>query len=206
MSVLLRRARPADLAAIMRLERDTFADDAWPEDAMRRELGSEHGYYLVAVDGEAEADSAGDEPTDADGADSERADASGAVYAYAGLLAPRGSGQGDIQTIAVDPEHRGTGLGRVLMQALIAEARRRDAEHVFLEVRADNPVARGLYASLGFAELGVRPGYYRHGIDAVIMRLEVAPAVTRPAVAERTVAERTGAATESNDPTGEDLR
>ncbi|GAA2441988.1 ribosomal protein S18-alanine N-acetyltransferase [Agromyces soli] len=166
MSVLLRRARPGDLGAIMRLERDTFTDDAWPEDAMRRELASDHGFYLVAVDGEAEAEA--DAVPDA-------------VFGYAGLLAPRGSGQGDIQTIAVEPGHRGTGLGRVLMQALIAEARRRDAVHVFLEVRADNPVARGLYASLGFTELGVRPRYYRNGVDAVLMRLEVPQPVTRPA-------------------------
>ncbi|WP_230764788.1 ribosomal protein S18-alanine N-acetyltransferase [Agromyces mediolanus] len=164
MSVLLRRARPDDLGAIMRLERDTFTDDAWPADAMRRELASEHGYYLVAVDGETDADAAPD-----------------AVFGYAGLLAPLGSGQGDIQTIAVEPAHRGAGLGRVLMQALIAEARRREAVHVFLEVRADNPVARGLYASLGFTELGVRPRYYRNGVDAVLMRLEVPQPVTGPA-------------------------
>jgi len=163
-SVLLRRARPNDLGAIMRLERDTFTDDAWPEDAMRRELASEHGYYLVAVDGEHDTDASPD-----------------TVFGYAGLLAPRGSGQGDIQTIAVDPARRGTGLGRLLMQALLVEARRRDAVHVFLEVRADNPVARGLYASLGFTELGVRPRYYRNGVDAVLMRLEVPPPVTRPA-------------------------
>jgi ribosomal-protein-alanine acetyltransferase len=161
-SVLLRRATPADLDAIMRLERATFEADAWPEDAMRRELESPHGYYLVAVDGETDASTA-------------------PLFGYAGLLAPTGSGQGDIQTIAVDPARRGAGLGRALMHALLAEARRRDAEHVFLEVRADNPVARGLYDSLGFAAIGVRPRYYRGGIDAVLMRLELTPARPSPA-------------------------
>jgi N6-L-threonylcarbamoyladenine synthase/ribosomal-protein-alanine N-acetyltransferase len=43
---------------------------------------------------------------------------------------------------------------------------------VFLEVRADNPGARALYESLGFAEIAVRPDYYQpDGVDAVIMRL-----------------------------------
>ncbi|WP_438854131.1 ribosomal protein S18-alanine N-acetyltransferase [Agromyces sp. M3QZ16-3] len=160
MSLMLRRAALADLDAIMRLERATFASDAWPDSAMRSELASAHGYYLVVVD-----DARPDEPV-----------------AYAGLLAPRGSGQADIQTIAVDAAHRGAGLGRALMHALIDEARRRDAAEVFLEVRADNPTARALYDSLGFVEIGVRRGYYQpDGVDAVAMRLEVPPAVARPA-------------------------
>ncbi|BDZ55547.1 ribosomal protein S18-alanine N-acetyltransferase [Agromyces marinus] len=160
MSLMLRRAAPADLDGIMRLERATFDTDAWPESAMRGELDAEHTYYLVAVD-----DASPGEPV-----------------AYAGLLAPRGGGQGDIQTIAVDPDRRGAGLGRTLMLALIDEARRRGATELFLEVRADNPVARHLYDSLGFAEIGVRRGYYQpDGVDAIAMRLDVPPAVTRPA-------------------------
>jgi len=47
---------------------------------------------------------------------------------------------------------------------------------VFLEVRADNPGARSLYETLGFAEIAVRPKYYQpDGVDAVIMRLAVPP-------------------------------
>lgn len=162
MSVLMRRARPADLETIMHLERETFADDAWPEEAMRRELESPHSYYLIAVDDDAE--------------DDERR-----LLGYAGLLAPSGSEQGDIQTIAVAPFARGIGLGRGLMHALITQARRRHLAELFLEVRADNPIARALYESLGFQEIGVRRRYYRGGIDAILMRLAVPAAVTRPA-------------------------
>ena len=54
MSVFMRRAKVDDLDAIMRLERATFVNDAWPEDAMRRELENPHAYYLVAVDEDAE--------------------------------------------------------------------------------------------------------------------------------------------------------
>ncbi|WP_448005805.1 ribosomal protein S18-alanine N-acetyltransferase [Agromyces bauzanensis] len=163
MSVLMRRAKPADLDAIMRLERETFVNDAWPEEAMRRELESPHGYYLVAVD---------DDEQDPDKR----------LLGYAGLLAPSGSAQGDIQTIAVAPFARGIGLGRGLMHALITQARRRRLAELFLEVRADNPIARALYDSLGFEEIGVRRGYYQpDGVDAISMRLAVPPAVTRPA-------------------------
>ena len=165
----MRRAKLSDLEAIMHLERETFTDDAWPEDAMRREIESPHGYYLVAVD---EPITASDAATDAPGP---------ALLGYAGLLAPSGSEHGDIQTIAVAPESRGLGLGRGLMHALITAARRRHVAELFLEVRADNPIARSLYDSLGFEQIGVRPRYYRDGVDAILMRLIVKPAVMRPA-------------------------
>jgi len=68
------------------------------------------------------------------------------------------------------------------MHALITAARRKHVAEVFLEVRADNPIARTLYRSLGFVEIGVRRGYYQpDGVDAISMRLEVPAAVTRPA-------------------------
>ena len=165
MSVFMRRAKVADLDRIMVLERETFEADAWPEEAMRRELESPHAFYLVAVDDEAD----------------EADDPAAGLLGYAGLLAPKGGGQGDIQTIAVAPAIRGIGLGRGLMHALITEARRRHVAEIFLEVRADNPIARALYESLGFEEIGIRRRYYRGGIDAVHMRLMVPPAVTRPA-------------------------
>ena len=187
MSVLMRRARVTDLDRIMRLERATFTDDAWPEAAMRRELESEHGYYLVAIDDAPAVDDAAGPSAD----DAAEGDPAGlddettldpSLLGYAGLLAPKGGGQGDVQTIAVAPAARGMGLGRGLMHALITESRRRGVAELFLEVRADNPIARSLYRSLGFEEIGVRPRYYRHGIDAVLMRLAVPAAVTRPAL------------------------
>jgi ribosomal-protein-alanine acetyltransferase len=178
----MRRARTTDLAAIMQLERATFTDDAWPEEAMLREIESPHGYYLVAVDDEVANRAAGDGERSGDDHSDDDVDASWPpLLGYAGLLAPRGGDQGDIQTIAVDPAARGVGLGRGLMHALITESRRRGIAQLFLEVRADNPVARALYDSLGFVQIGVRPRYYRNGVDAVLMRLDVPPAVTRPA-------------------------
>jgi len=156
----LRHATPDDLDAIMRLETGTFENDAWSPGMMARDLADPACYYLVAFP-----------PDDPD-----------RIVAYAGLLAARGAGEGDIQTIAVAEEARGHGLGRTLMQSLITEARKRGARTVFLEVRADNPGAQRLYQRLGFEEIGVRRGYYQpDGVDAVVMRLAVPDPVTRPA-------------------------
>ena len=156
MTWTLRRATADDLDAIMAIESALFPDDAWSPSTMAAEVAGEHGYYLVA---EAE---------------------DRAVDGYAGLLAPRGGGQADIQTIAVVERARRRGLGRTLVRALLNEARRRGATEVFLEVRADNPGARALYEGLGFDEIAVRPRYYRRGIDAVIMRLAVPDPETTP--------------------------
>ena len=146
MTWLLRRAGVDELDAIMAIETATFATDAWSSELMRAELENAHTYYLVAV---------------GDG-----------VEGYAGLLAPRGAGQADIQTIAVVEGARGQGLGRTLMIALLSEARTRGADEVFLEVRADNPAAQHLYESLGFEQIDLRKKYYQpDGVDAVIMRL-----------------------------------
>ena len=39
-----------------------------------------------------------------------------------------------------------------------------------LEVRVDNPAARGLYAKLGYVEDAVLPGYYDDGTDGLRLR------------------------------------
>ena len=146
--MILRDATLADLDEVAALEADLFGSDAWSREIVREELAGDHRRYLVLVD------------------------EGGAIRGYAGLLVV--GTDGDIQTIAVAPELRGGGHGRALMVELLAEAARRGARQVFLEVRADNPPARGLYASLGFAEIGVRPRDYQpEGIDAIGMQLQL---------------------------------
>lgn len=161
MSWQLRRAAAHDLEAIMRIEASEFATDAWSQEMMSAELADGNGYYVVA----------------------HPLGASTQVTAYAGLRAPVGSDQGDIQTIAVAPDARRRGIGRALMHALITEARDRGARDVFLEVRDDNPTAQQLYDSLGFERIAVRPNYYQpDGVDAIVMRLAIAKPMLSPAV------------------------
>ncbi len=144
----LRAAVPDDLEAIMALERASFPTDAWSDAMMREELSSPHGRYLVY-------------------------EVAGRIVGYAGLRAVRGAKDADVQTIALAASSRGRGRGRALLRALLTEAAGLGVHDVFLEVRADNPVAQALYASEGFLEVGRRPRYYQpDDDDAVVMKLD----------------------------------
>jgi ribosomal-protein-alanine acetyltransferase len=150
---VVRDAHEDDLDAVMAMETSIFGTDAWPREMMRAEMTNPNCRYLVAELAHAPV-----------------------VVAYAGLLCPPGSGDGDIQTIAVSPDMRGQGIGREMMTTLLAEAGLREATRVFLEVRADNESAQALYRDLGFIPVGVRAGYYQpDAVDAVTMRCDLGP-------------------------------
>ncbi|MEO7051309.1 MAG: ribosomal protein S18-alanine N-acetyltransferase [Rhodanobacter sp.] len=86
-----------------------------------------------------------------------------------------GAGEAHLLNLCVGPEYRGRGLGRHLLARLLDIAKWDRAERVFLEVRPSNPLAKTLYESVGFEQVGVRPRYYpaRDGReDAIVMKLE----------------------------------
>jgi len=68
-------------------------------------------------------------------------------------------GEAHLLNITVDPARQGEGLGRQLLNELIAIARPK-AETMFLEVRPSNTRAVALYNAMGFNEIGLRKNYY----------------------------------------------
>ena len=79
--------------------------------------------------------------------------------------------EGEIANLAVDPAGWGTGVGRALLDAALAEGERRGAAAVYLEVRDSNDRARRLYRSRDFEEVGRRRGYYQRPVeDAIVLR------------------------------------
>ena len=79
--------------------------------------------------------------------------------------------EGEILNLAVASGGRRHGLGRALVQEVLAVLAERGAEHVYLEVRESNAPARALYAAHGFQEVGRRKEYYRRPVeDAVVLR------------------------------------
>lgn len=75
----------------------------------------------------------------------------------------------EIEHLAVAPEARRRGIGTGLVAHVLNAAVARRAAEVRLDVRRKNRAGRHLYARLGFAEVGVRPGYYRAPPDDALL-------------------------------------
>lgn len=69
-------------------------------------------------------------------------------------------GESHLLTLCVHPDARRKAYGRRMLQHLLKEAVRLGADTCFLEVRPSNEVARALYYSLGFVQVGERRQYY----------------------------------------------
>jgi ribosomal-protein-alanine N-acetyltransferase len=146
----LRVMTEADLPAVLVLEDELFGAEAWSAEMLAGELAQQPAsrHYLVADDG-------------------------GTIAGYGGLLAA--GTQADVLTLAVARDRWGRGTGAALLTALLAEAARRGAAEVFLEVRTDNDRAQRLYRRFGFGPIGVRRGYYQpSNTDALVMRKDLA--------------------------------
>lgn len=146
----LRPAEAKDAAAMARLHRESFAA-AWGEDEIADLLAGPGGFALMVE---------------------QESVASGFILGRAV------AGEAEVLTLAVRPQSRGRGLGQALMQAALGLARAGGSGEMFLEVAADNPAAIALYEKLGFARIGLRPGYYAQGgerpVDALVYRLDLA--------------------------------
>lgn len=74
----------------------------------------------------------------------------GVAVCFTGFSTFRARGLLNIHDLAVLPAWRGRGIGRRLLDTVVAIARQRGYCKATLEVRADNASARALYAGLGF--------------------------------------------------------
>lgn len=145
--VVLRQMRAEDLPAVLDIERRSFGQP-WSRTFFEKELATPFARLVVAVEGDP-----------------------GTVVGY--TCRWRVADEVHLLNVAVHPERRGGGHGRHLVADVIAEAERSGCSVVFLEVRAGNVVARRLYRTLGFRDLGVRRAYYGPGQDAIVMELRL---------------------------------
>lgn len=77
----------------------------------------------------------------------------------------------EMKRLYVRPGHRGSGLGRLLAQALLDEARRAGYSTMLLDTLDEMEAARSLYGSLGFAE--IPPYYYSPVAGAHYLKTEL---------------------------------
>lgn len=86
------------------------------------------------------------------------------------------SGELHVNNVAVRPEFRRQTVAAILLEAVIRQARSAGARTAFLEVRAGNIAAQGLYQRCGFQVTGLRRHYYREPVeDALLMSLLLSP-------------------------------
>jgi ribosomal-protein-alanine N-acetyltransferase len=155
MAIHIDQVRHDDLPTIAEIERRSFSDP-WSERAFSDLLSHPHIFFACARRGkEAEPGRVG-----------------GSASAPVGyVVAWFASGAGEIANLAVAPDERGQGIGSLLLDAALAQARRAGTTETYLEVRNSNLRARQLYDSRGFVEVGRRRNYYRRPVeDAVILR------------------------------------
>ena len=142
MGITMTTIRPMtleDLGAVVELEKEN-QPRPWSERVFRDELAAENRTYVVATDD--------------------------SVVGFGGVMVI--GDEGHVTNLLVNPDHRGSGIGRSLMVALIEAAIGNGACHLTLEVRKQNEAARALYSGLGLAPVGVRPRYYGDD-DALIL-------------------------------------
>lgn len=103
------------------------------------------------------------------------AELEGAVVGY-GIVA-MGAGEAHLLNLCVRDDLRGQGVGRQMLMLLLERARQAGVAETFLEVRPSNRLAISLYQSVGFAQVGVRKGYYQAEQgreDALVLKLSMA--------------------------------
>ena len=137
--------RLEDIPEVLHLEREAFGQMAWHAGDFEAAIASKCDFPLVI------------RTTGLAG------------YAVLRIIAP----EAEIENICVAPACRRSGVGEALMEAMLRLAAERDAERIFLEVRAHNEPAKALYRKRGFIESYRRKNYYQGPTeDAIIMMKE----------------------------------
>ncbi|MDG6994191.1 MAG: GNAT family N-acetyltransferase, partial [Nitrososphaerota archaeon] len=79
--------------------------------------------------------------------------------------------KGHVVSVAVKEEHRGKGVGSVLLKTAHEAMAARGGTECYLEVRVSNDQAINLYQRLGYRTSGRLEGYYRDGEAALVMAI-----------------------------------
>jgi len=150
-NVLLQPLGPLDLAVAAALHAGCF-DSAWNETAMATLLAMPGSFGAIAQ--------IEDQPV-------------GLVVAFAVGT------EAEILTLGVLPKFRRRGVARRLLASVADRLNGAGCRRLLLEVAEDNVAARSLYGTLGFAEIGHRPSYYRRSPGTAAAAIVLARALDR---------------------------
>ncbi|MBR3307739.1 MAG: ribosomal protein S18-alanine N-acetyltransferase [Lachnospiraceae bacterium] len=143
--MLIRPMTAADAASAAALEAENFSRP-WSREDFDKAAADERYLYYVAEN-------------------------NGSITGQAGLLIS--FDEAELLNVSVSRLSRRCGVAEKLLIKLFEAGRERGVERIFLEVRASNEAAIGLYEKLGFKREGVRKNFYRDPAeDALIYSLE----------------------------------
>lgn len=144
--MVVRRMEMKDVQKVYQLSRESFSEP-WALSAIEKEMTNPVASYFVAeVEGE--------------------------VIGFGGMW--HVLDEGEIINIAVHKAYHRQGIGKLILNQLISEARRRKLVVIHLEVRASNEAAKVLYHKQGFNCTATRKAYYHNPTeDALIMSCEL---------------------------------
>jgi ribosomal-protein-alanine N-acetyltransferase len=80
--------------------------------------------------------------------------------------------KGHVVSVAVLEQHRGKGIGTMLVNESLKGVKMKQCGEMYLEVRCSNNDAVKLYERLGFVVLQRPKSYYRDGEDAFLMAID----------------------------------
>jgi len=140
--ITVRRATLDDVDALLQMENECFTDP-WDKRTFEGLLANPAVYFIIAENNS--------EPV-----------------AYGGMTVI--IDESEILNVAVRPEMRQKGLGRLMVNEMLDICRKCDVVTVFLEHRQSNFAAASLYESIGFVVYGVRKRYYSSPTEDAVLR------------------------------------
>ena len=145
-------ASEKDLLRILEIMQDAVSP-IWTKDAFLNEMRKGDSLFLVALD------------------DAMVDNEIGAPRCMGFAVVRQVGDDGELLQIAVDKSARRSGIGSMLVAAVIDYAEVHALQSVFLEVRGSNIAATALYKKNGFEPVRTRKNYYDDPVeDAIVMK------------------------------------
>ena len=142
MNLEIKKMTSSHIEEIAQLEKECFSSP-WSEDGLKSELDNNFARFFVAL-------------------------CDGKIVGYIG--SHNVLGEVYITNVAVFPEFRRNGVGKMLVEYILDRMKTEKAEFVTLEVRKSNLNAASLYEKCGFQKVGERKNFYEKPTeDAILM-------------------------------------
>ncbi len=141
--MIIRNWKFEDILSVSHMEEECFGGEAWSYATLVSAFESAASFGLVAEEG-------------------------GEVIGYGCITCAADTS--DLENVVVAEGYRRSGIGKAIVAGLLAEAKARGAENVFLEVRVSNAPAMSMYLKSGFVGAYARTRYYADGEDCLVMK------------------------------------